>query len=227
MLPNSVITALDYLRKPTGLINKSIVSLFSTINFQSVCQFEVIFIQKYTKDTTASKSAPQGEAVSSISKITNAIGTAIGKVNYSAILDQAIATFLVDSVNVSFSAFEYERRANKNYPINITHPEEITITFLETEMGTVRTWIDTWQDEIFYVDDEKIIFKNNQEASKKECWIIPQTRMGLPTFAFKISGMKLKQLQDIELNQGDGNPMRLTVSFAVDSVWLMRLADFI
>ncbi len=226
MLPDSVITSLDYIRKPFGLINMGIKEIFSLIDFQSLNQFEIIFIQKYTKESSTKPQASSTSAQGVASQLFSSVGNVLGKVNTSAILDQAVATFLADSITPQFSGIEYERNSHKNYVKELTHPEEISITFIETEMGTVRTWIDAWQDEIFEVTtDGRVRWKNNQEASKKDCWIIPQTRMGLPTFAIKVCGMKFKDIDPPTFAQNEGEPMKLNVTFSVDMCWFLRFED--
>lgn len=226
MLPDSVITSLDYIRKPFGLINMGIKEIFSLINFQSLNQFEIIFIQKYTKDASEKPQASSTSATGVASQLFSSVGNVLERVNTSAILDQAVATFLADSITPHFSGIEYERNSHKNYVKELIHPEEISITFIETEMGTVRTWIDAWQDEIFEVTtDGRVRWKNNQEASKKDCWIIPQTRMGLPTFAIKVCGMKFKNIDPPTFAQNEDEPMKLNVTFSVDMCWFLRFED--
>ena len=226
MLPESIVTALDYTRKPFGLINMGIKEIFSLINFQSLNQFEIIFIQKYTKDASEKPQASSTSSTGVASQLFSSVGNVLERVNTSAILDQAVATFLADSITPEFSGIEYERNSHKNYVKELIHPEEISITFIETEMGTVRTWIDAWQDEIFEVTtDGRVRWKNNQEASKKDCWIIPQTRMGLPTFAIKVCGMKFKNIDPPTFAQNEGEPMKLNVIFSVDMCWFLRFED--
>ena len=64
------------------------------------------------------------------SQLFSSVGNVLGKVNTSAILDQAVATFLADSITPQFSGIEYERNSHKNYLIaTIQNPYIKTIFF--------------------------------------------------------------------------------------------------
>ena len=57
--------------------------------------------------------------------------------------------------------------------------------------------------------------------SKKKAIVIPQAKLGNPSGAwFEIRGLKLKSIENITLDQKDGDPMYITALFAVDNCWM-------
>ena len=217
MLPQPAEKALELITKPFGLLNQGILELFKTMSLQGKNQFEIIFVPK--------KSI---QGVQSVNAKNFSFTQTLKSISLTEIADQAIATFMIDEIDIPFSSFEYERIQNKQYVTALTHPEECTLTFLETELGLTRMWLHAWLNEIISIsDDGRVRFKNNQEASKKDCYIITQGRMGIPSnLAICLSGLKIKSIENLSLSQANGENMKIAVNFAIDTAWFTKLVNF-
>jgi hypothetical protein len=197
---NATKTVADY---TTGLINEGTKTLLQLLDPQNKNIFEMLIYP------------------ASLSGLLS-IGTAV--------LDTIVAKLHVQSITMNFPGIEYQTWNEEKVPTGVLYPEEISITFLENDLGIIRNYMDHWFEEILYVNPitGEWVFRDNQVAAKKNAIIIPQMKVGLPSTAWiQITGMKYKVMEGITLSHADGDPMMLTVTFAVDNVWWKTLAGLL
>lgn len=140
------------------------------------------------------------------------------------ILDTTVSTFFIQSLDIPMLGFEYVEYNERKGISNLVYPEEITVTFIENEVGVVRNYLDYWLSTIVqsdYGDSDGYTFKDNQNVSKKEALIMPMDGLAIPTIGWiKIRGMKYKGMENWSFAQNDGDPMIITATFSVDNVWI-------
>lgn len=171
-----------------------------------------------------------------------------------AALDTVVARLHIQKVSIPFPTIEYEDFNGIKHVSDIKYPDDMTITFLENDLGIVRNYLKYWQNSILDVMDAGIgdefkrlgatlnrtgspalnpamtstyKFKENQQAAKKNAKIILQMSNGLPSPAgwVLIEGMKLKSIEPWELSQDSQEPMMITATFAVDMVRMQTAMD--
>jgi hypothetical protein len=139
-------------------------------------------------------------------------------------LDSTLTKIYVQSISCPFLKFEYESYQEVKEIKDLTYPEQMSITFVENELGFVRLYIKKWFEQIVKVDSKdpnSYVFQANQAGAKKNGAVIPLMGTGLPSLPLiKFYGLKPMGIQDIEFSQAEGDPMLITVDFSVDNVWL-------
>lgn len=221
MLPKPLENVQDLLRQPVGLINKGLIYLLQQLDPQNLCNFEVIFIPKTDKGILESLKAT-GTSVKDFITNFSPKDLSAQKMKTTYIADQLIASIMIDSITPNFSSIEYERVGNTNYVSGISHPEDVTITFLESETGFVRLYLNAWMNEILTVtDDSRIVFRGDQEKSKKNAFIIPLQKIGLPSSMWiMLKGIKLKSIEPMTWEQSSGEMLKISATFSVDLCWM-------
>lgn len=193
-----------------GLVNRGTVSLLQLMDPQSRNQFEILLYPKSVEEGM----------------------TGMGFV--SSALDTMMARLMIRSIDIPFMGVEYEQVNEIKVPKGIIYPDSISITLIEEELGTVRNYLNSWFKEIIFPVGEtdatskiartNFVFCDNQEASKKNALIIPQSGLGLPTPGWiKIEGLKLSKIGNITMGHGEQEPMFITIECAVDNVWFKTL----
>ena len=106
---------------------------------------------------------------------------------------------------------------------NIEKVDEITLTFIDSELGPVRSYLMGWLNLIAYKGvDGKYIFRDNQEAAKKNAIILLQTTKVVPSpSAIRITGMRPSSLGSLTVGHAEEEPFTLTVSFNIDAIDLI------
>jgi len=147
-------------------------------------------------------------------------------------LDSIVAKFFIQNISVGLPSLNYEVINETKHIRGITHPESITLTFIEDELGTVRTYLQNWLDDIITVNkdvDSEVgnsqwRFKDDQLASEKNAVLIPLLKSGLPSPVWiQIMGMKYKSINDMNHDQSNGDPMKIEATFKVNKVWFKPL----
>lgn len=139
-----------------------------------------------------------------------------------AALDSIISKLHIQSITMSFVGLEYDVWNEEKIVKGVIYPEEITITFIENEIGIVRNYLTHWLNQVVYVSSitGEWIFKDDQISAKKNAIIIPQMKIGTPSPGWiQITGIKYKQLGSLTLAHSDGDPMLLECTFAIDNLW--------
>ena len=169
-----------------------------------------------------------------------------------AAMDTVIARLHVQKMPIPQTKFVYESFNGMKHIIDVEHPENITITFIENEFGLVRNYLQYWMKSIADVNlwktnDVKSIaaegnnmnidpalsfsytFNDDQQKSKRNAKIFPQMKNGLPSTGgfIQIEGLKYEGIENIEFDQASGEPMLITATFAVDIVSLVTPSSFI
>lgn len=145
-------------------------------------------------------------------------------------LDILLTRIYIQSIDVPFLNLDYQDYQEVKEVKDIIYPDSISITFIENELGFVRTYIAKWIETIIEPVkgaknyENSYYFSPNQQGAKKNGVIVPFTGLGLPSFpVIKFWGLKPKSIENIIFSQGDGDPMLIVVSFNVDNTWLNPL----
>ena len=141
-------------------------------------------------------------------------------------VDLAIARIYIQSLTVPFPAFTYETVNEKKYVKDIVFPDQVTFNFIENDIGFVRAYVNSWIEDIadkgFFGNNWT--FKYNQKDSKKNAYIIPVMGLGIPSTAvFYLYGLKYMSMEEITLDQKDGDPMMLAVTCSVETTKIKSL----
>lgn len=140
-------------------------------------------------------------------------------------LGNTVYQLLIQTLEVPFPQVDYEYDGTYFFPKEYMAAGDITLTLIENELSTARIYVDAWTrmsyslKTDFYTMREEVVFKDNQEAAKVNAVINLQSGLGLPTLAVvKLTGLKLKGIDNLSLSQADGDPMIISITCAVDKV---------
>jgi len=138
-------------------------------------------------------------------------------------MDNTITNLYIRSISIPFPSFEYEGLGAQKYISKLNYPEEVSITFIETELGIVKKYLASWFDDIVISDQKdpkkRFVFRDNQEMSKKDAMVMSQTRLGIPAPGWiNLKGLKLKNIEDFNFDHDSGEFMTITASFSVEKV---------
>lgn len=147
----------------------------------------------------------------------------------SANLDAIVSKLYIQTMQIPFASLEYARADKFQYVTNIIPPDEVTFTLIENEAGIVRTYIDTWVNEIYtepilssFTNTTSWEFKANQAGSEKNALIILQTGQGVPSMGvIKMEGLKFKNIGGITIGHSEGDPLLIELTCKVDNVFWM------
>lgn len=155
------------------------------------------------------------------------------KMGLHSIMDFPIARIYVQSIDVPFMSFEYENYNEVKEIKDLKYPDEISITFVENEVGFVINYLNFWIQQIVQPDylngrPNAYYFKPDQNGVKKNGVIVPLMGLGLPLpgiITFK--GLKPMGIENITFSHGDGDPLLITCKFSVDDVWFKTLSGLL
>ena len=201
LFSNNVINTTKKVLDVTAILTKGTAEVLTYMEFQHKNQFE-LFLYPYSWD------------------ISSALFTAIADV---------ITKLYVQTVEVTFSTYAYERADNIQYIKDVEYPESVKITFLEDELGSVRNFMDYWMTSVATIDDYgKFVFNDNQDSSKKKAMLIPLMKSGLPSGAWiQMMGLKIQSVGPITFDQASPEQMIIECDFVCDHVWWKTLASLI
>lgn len=202
---------LDLISKGTGFLNQSSKFLLESLDFQNRNIFEILLYPK-SVESNPSDLASLGSAA----------------------LDSIIAKLYIQSIDVPMLGLTSESYNELKGTKDIEYPTGCSITFIETEAGIVRNYLNNWLKEIVFPVYEtdatsgilrtNYVFTENQEGAKKNAIIIPLTGVGLPSTGWvKLEGLKYEKIENLVFSQSEAEPMLITCSFSVDSVWFKTL----
>ena len=215
-----VVLSLKKATDASGLLNLAKLSTLLTTDFQLLNQFEVLF---YPSDFDSLKPS-------------DAFKSIIGE------NDAIIPLFIKSIQGITLPTLEMEDINGIKHVKGITHPEEIIMEFIETEVGSVRTFIQKWINRIYLassplgnassgfsninvdVNSEGnsfyYTFRDNQAAAKKNALITFKGSLNAPTLGgwLKLEGLKIKTATGFELAQGAEEIMTIVVTMSVDTV---------
>jgi hypothetical protein len=135
-------------------------------------------------------------------------------------LDAIITRLYLQSISPSFKEIEYGDADITKFIKGLIRPTTVTITFIENEQGTVRSYLKSWLEEIV-VEDPLFgyRFKDNQMASKKNAIIMLQQGFGLPSLPWvRLEGLKYQSQESQTFGHGETEPMIIGATFSVDNV---------
>ncbi len=153
--------------------------------------------------------------------------------------DTLITKYHIQTLTIPTIKFEYDSANEKKYIKNVLFPEEVSMTFIENEEGVVRNWLDSWEKDIASLksdtmasmlpgsnDKSQYVFKDNQNASKKNALITLKTGGGLPSPGgiVLMEGLKFKGVNDYTIGQNESDPLLIECTFAVDLVRMKTIA---
>lgn len=144
--------------------------------------------------------------------------------------------YLVDIDFPGSLTFNYEASGAAFYLKGITHPEEITMTFLEDEKATVWRYMNIWRKSIAYVEpwqgsspvgntfinsDISYVFADNQRASERIGMLLfgdgeDKKFSKFPRIMFY--GLKFKAIGSMQASNSEGGNMKITVQMSVREI---------
>lgn len=144
--------------------------------------------------------------------------------------------YLVDIDFPGSLTFNYEASGAAFYLKGITHPEEITMTFLEDEKATVWRYMNIWRKSIAYVEpwqgkgavgntiinsDVSYVFADNQRASERIGMLLfgdgeDKKFSKFPRIMFY--GLKFKAIGSMQASNIEGGNLKLTVQMSVREI---------
>lgn len=231
LYPNSVINGLKTVADTYGVLNEAQLVLMNLLDPQWKNAFEVLLY-------------PQAF------DFTNLASWAM------AAIDTVVARLHVMHLSFPHIEFEYADVNGMKHVVGIKHPEEITMSFVENDLGLVRNYLAYWYNQIakpmslldvtglqgqtltraFFqgasIDPAlsfSYVFKDKQQASKRNMKFIPQMGTGIPSTAWlQVEGLKLKGIDNWEMGHDAGDePLIITATFSVDVVRIMALANLL
>jgi len=215
---NGIINNLSRIADIAGTLTKGKIDLLTMLDLQWKNNFEVIF---YPAEVS--------------------LGSIAGSV-----LDTVIANLYIQNIQgLNYPTLEYEDVNGIKHLTGITAPEEITMDFLETDIGLVRLFIQTWMNSIYTpvspFDTSGISFsagdalsssdtvnteghsqyyrfKDKQSESKKNAIVILKGTTGLPALGgwIKLEGLRPTTATGFDISQEDGDPMIISVPMKID-----------
>lgn len=149
--------------------------------------------------------------------------------------------YLVDIQFPASVVFNYEASGAAFFIKGLTHPEEITMTFLEDEKATVWRYMNIWRKSIAFVEpwknspkgvvgdigntivnsDVSYVFADNQRASERIGMLLygdaeDKNFSKFPRIMFY--GLKFKAIGDMQASNNEGGNLILTVQMSVREI---------
>jgi hypothetical protein len=185
--------------------------LFQLLDFQNKNSFDVIFYPTYFPKPSLTPS----------SIITTAKWTA------STAMDQVVTRLNIRSISIPFfNTLEMENADGEQYVKALTRATEVTFKFVEVEQALIVRYFQMWNDLIYFYDTSKktYIFRDDQYAAKKNCKIMMNTGLGIPSNALiTITGMRPKSTGELSLDHDESEPYMPEVIFHCDRIQLFDL----
>jgi hypothetical protein len=217
---DSIIQGLKSSADISGALTQARVELLTLLDLQWLNNFEVIFYPS---------------SFSALSTIESTLDNTV------------LSLHLQEISGISFPTLNYEDVNGIKHITGIETPDNITMTFIENDMGTVRIFVQLWFDSIYtptspfsqlsalgntLVNTEGknyyYLFKNNQTASKKNAVIILKGTSGQPSTGgwIKLEGLKIISASGFDIGQNSDEPMIISCSLSVDTVKLITPLSF-
>jgi hypothetical protein len=196
------------------IVNGQAKSVLEVLDIQNVNVFSIAIFPSNLNATV--KVSAEEEALRTAGKQALSTLTALG--------DTTIANLHIINLDIPFIGFTYETYNEEKAITDLEYPEEVSITFIESEIGTVRAYLNAWMSSIItkdpFSEHKQMVFRDDQTASKKDAIIIPQTGLSAPSTGWiKLMGLKLKNVGNITIGHDETGPLKLSATFAVDKVW--------
>lgn len=208
------IKALQSIADIYGKKNEGERQLFQLLDFQHRNSFDVVFYPTYFPMPGLKP---------------NSIAT-IAKWTALTAMDQLVTRLNIRGISIpSFNVLEMENADTEQYVKALTRATEVTFTFIEVEQALLVRYFQMWNDLIYYYDVTKktYIFRDDQYASKKNCKIVMNTGIGLPSNAFiTITGMKPKSTGELTLSHDETEPYTPEVTFHCDRIQFFDFSLF-
>ena len=192
-------------RKVISKINKTAISLIQDSSYQSKNMFE-LFLYPYS-----------GFSLDPFAIAQIAIDTKIIKTNLASI------------GNIPSPKLETEIAGYEKFINNLTPPEEISMSFYETETGAVFNWLGSWKDKIYKYDHiYKRVFNPNQDGAKRNGFLTLHSKTGLPVpYVWKFTGLRFKNFEDFSIGHEETEVLTVTATFDVEDVELLTVSQFL
>jgi hypothetical protein len=204
-LSNDALNTLKNTVDTAGYVNEASRFLLELLDLQYKNIFEIILYPEHLTENLS----------------ISTIGTAL--------LDSTIAKLYIQSISLPFKKLEYESADIVYFVKNITKPTDCTISFIENDVGIVRSYLKSWQREIIVSDPFfGYRIRNNQLQSKKNAVILPQSGSQIPSpnGTIKMEGLKFKEIADITMGHNESEPMLIEATFSIDNVYWTGVTDF-
>ena len=204
LLPQSVIKGMKSAAEAVGTIHQAQRYLMELLDTQNKNTFEII-IYPAKFGTSAGQIAKQAAM---------------------AALNTLIARLHLQTISFGFDGIGFESADTKMYAKMMERANEVTITFIENDLGILRNYIMNWQDDVaeFSAVDNEYVFKEDQEFAKRNCKIFLQMGSGLPSPGWiVINGMRPKKIGDLTIGHGEAEPWFMDVTFVCDNIRLQTL----
>lgn len=185
-----------------ALVNKASVDLLVNTSLQNKCAFEILIYPKTFPKTIS------GQALVAMESL-------------------IMRTYLYSIEDIILTGFEYQRSGGVQWVKDLIYPESVTMTFLETGLGVVKSYLRKWMDEVAVnipmtmdgVTHNDYVFNDDQESSKRNAIIIPMQSDAIPSSEWiYIEGMKFKNVGGISYDHSSPDFETLVVQFTCDSV---------
>lgn len=145
--------------------------------------------------------------------------------------------YLIDIDFPASLTINYEASGALFYIKGMTHPEELTMTFLDDENGLVWRYLNTWRKSIAFVEpwkkdtgksgnfitdsDVSYIFADNQRSSERIGMLLfgdgaDKKFSKFPRIMFY--GLKFKSFGNIQASNIEGGNLKYTVTFSVREI---------
>jgi hypothetical protein len=148
-----------------------------------------------------------------------------------ALLGNYVTTLYIQSIDIP-GGLKIETDDVSKRSKSIVRPDDVTMTFLEDEVGTVWRYLQTWRKSIAYVAPTKgligtlfssnveYVFADNQESSERIGIIILQSgkKQGYKFPRIMLYGLKFKGFENLQIGYNETGNLIYTVTFSVREV---------
>ena len=150
------------------------------------------------------------------------------KVIARSVFDATMFEFHIQNLDIPVNGIDYTRYDHLQAAQDITWADEVTVSFIENELSAVRTFLQNWMSLSFERNltypKGGYVFNDNQYLARKKIIIMPQSRTGIPnTVWIEIRGARFKSMENFTFDQQSPDPMMISVTMAVDGVYLNSL----
>lgn len=132
----------------------------------------------------------------------------------------SVARFHIQGITFNFNSFEYGDNGLSRYVSNLVLGQEGLITFIEDEKSTVRNYILSWINLMYYYDATQgnYIFRDNQNASKKNMKILLYDGRNKPNYVWvTLENVRPKAFStELNLNQLESEPYIINLPYIAD-----------
>lgn len=209
--------------------NKQNIEKLSKLNLQQKNKFKLLMIPSYESFLSSG-----GNVQVSASAV---LGAAL------ALAGNIVTSLYLQSITLP-SSFSIEYDEISKLPKGLSKPENVSMTFLEDEKGTVWRYFQTWRKtiayaapptssyygfdaaaKIFLAQQIEYVFADNQMASERIGILLPgnaaDATLTYGTAKFPrimLYGLKFKSIDDLTFSNEEGGNLVYTVNFSVKEV---------